>query len=110
MNENNTGFNVCETILNKKLDGYYSENNDFVASGEITVEITLSEYRALVTSKARKDYELEKVRDEKYELDKENTELKKEIKMLEDKISKFIYSGGERCVNINNELDECEEE
>ena len=108
MNENNTSFNVCETILSKKLDNYYSENNDFVASGEITVEITLAEYRDLVASKARKDYELEKIRNEKYELDKKNTELKKEIKMLEDKVYKFVHYGDVRCVN--NELDECEEE
>ena len=107
MTDNNTSFNVCETILNKKLDNYYSENNDFVASGEITVEITLAEYRDLVKSKARMDYELEKARNERYELDKKNAELKKEIKMLEDKVYKFVYSGGERCVN--NE-DECEEE
>ena len=108
MTDNNTSFNVCETILNKKLDGYYSENNDFVASGEITVEITLAEYRNLVTSKARMDYELEKARNEKYELDKKNTELKKEIKILEDKFSKFVCSGDDVCVN--NELDECEGE
>ena len=45
--------NICEAVLDKKLEGYSFETKNFVAGSEITVTITLAEYRNLVANDAR---------------------------------------------------------
>ncbi len=44
-----------DAIQDKKLESYGWEKHDFLASQELTVTITLGEYRELVTSKATAD-------------------------------------------------------
>lgn len=39
---------IKDVLLDKKLDRYGFDNNDFLAAGELTVTVTLSEYRKLV--------------------------------------------------------------
>ena len=74
--------NVCEVILSKKLDKYGNNNNDFVATGELTVTITLSEYRALVASKATRDADINKANTDRFQRESENRSLKEEIAKL----------------------------
>ena len=69
---------VKDVLLDKKLDKYGFENNDFVASGEITVTITLSEYRKLVKDCATAQTRIDKAEDDKYKRNAENDALKKE--------------------------------
>ncbi len=44
-----------DPVQEKKLDNYGWEKNDFLAGQELTVTITLGEYRELVASKATAD-------------------------------------------------------
>ena len=74
--------NVCEVILSKKLNKYGDNNNDFVATGELTVTITLSEYRALVASKATRDADINKANTDRFQRESENRSLKEEIAKL----------------------------
>lgn len=72
-----------DVVLDKKLDGYgnYSHDN-FVASQEITVTITLNEYRDLVTSKATKQYAIDEANKDRYTRNTENEKLQKENQSL----------------------------
>ena len=72
--------------FSKKIVGedYHSDEEDFVADGELTVTITLHEYRQLVRAAA--DAELQIANHERYEavtrarkLDEENNKLKVEL-------------------------------
>lgn len=54
-NTNNTNI-----VLEKKLDEYGTNFKDFVAPHELTVTITLSEYRDLVGKNAKKKRNLKK--------------------------------------------------
>lgn len=74
--------NVCEVILSTKLDKYGDNSNDFVATGELTVTITLSEYRALVTNKATRDAAVDKANIDRYQRESENKSLKEEVAKL----------------------------
>lgn len=74
--ENNT--TVKDVILDKKLDGYGTNDNDFLASGELTVTITLEEYRKLVEKCATRDYCINEAEKDKYTRENENEELRKE--------------------------------
>lgn len=60
----------------------YMNNNDYVVDNEITVRITLSEYRELVSFKARHDAELSKLKSEKFKVEQENKRLKDKILSL----------------------------
>lgn len=73
---------VCEVILSKKLNKYGDNNNDFVATGELTVTITLSEYRALVTAKATRDADINKANTDRYQRESDNRALKEEVAKL----------------------------
>ena len=55
-------------ILDKKLRDY-GNHNDFVAPRELTVTITLSEYRSLVMAKGVNDKTIEDLRNKNYELE-----------------------------------------
>ena len=79
--------NVTTTILDKKMEHYRWDAKDYVAENEITITITLAEYRALVTSEATKQYEIAKANEDKYKRDSENKALKEEV----DYLRKSLY-------------------
>ena len=69
---------VKDVILDKKIDKYNFEDDNFLASGELTVTITLSEYRKLVKDCATAQARIDKAEDDKYSRNAENEALKKE--------------------------------
>ena len=87
--------NIVETLTSKKLDGWGSNLNDFKAEKELTIEITLNEYRELIKSKATKEADIEKANRDKYERDSENTKLKNEVQKLETKLFEYRKTFGD---------------
>lgn len=90
--ENAVATNV---VLDKKLDGYGGDQNlkNFIAPQEITVTITLSEYRELVQKVATRQADIDKAEADRYErnckidkLTKENAELKAKLYELQSKL------------------------
>ena len=89
--------NIVNTVLDKKLDGYMSSSDlhNFIAPQEITVTITISEYRELVRKVATRDADIANAESDKYErnkkieeLAKENAELKSKLYELQNKEEK----------------------
>ncbi len=78
--------NVTSTILDKKIEHYDWKAKDFVAEGELTITITLAEYRGLVASEATKEHAISKANADKYERDAENARLKEEVNSLRAKL------------------------
>lgn len=60
----------------------YMSSNDYLVENEITVQITLSEYRDLVSFKAKHDAEMAELRTEKFKIEQENKRLKAKILSL----------------------------
>lgn len=81
MDNNNNTQTVDTLVLNKKIENY-GKNIDFVAPRELTVTITLSEYRELVNYNAKCSYENEKIRSEKWKLETDNKKLTETIEAL----------------------------
>lgn len=81
--ENTSTINA---VLEKKLDSYYSDIKDFVAPQEITVTITLREYRDLVEKNATREEAIRKAEANKYERDQENSKLREEVAALKAEI------------------------
>ena len=78
---------VINAVLEKKLDSFYtSDMKNFVAPQEITVTITLKEYRDLVESHATREEAIRKAEDNKYERDQENSKLREEVAALKAEI------------------------
>ena len=67
---------------NKKTESYGFEKNDFVAPSEITVTITLGEYRSLITKAATADEAIRKAEADKYSRDADNKRLKEMVEAL----------------------------
>ena len=81
----NTNANI---VLDKKIEDSYVYNknlHNFKAPQELTVEITLNEYRELVTIKTAHDYEMIRVNREKSDLSDQLNELKRQYEELKDK-------------------------
>lgn len=94
---------IEESLLKKKLDSYSSDNNDFQAENELTVEITLNEYRKLIEEKATADYRIKKAEENKYTRDEENRKLKQENKELEMKLFEYRKQYGELEIDKNEQ-------
>jgi len=86
---------VEEELLKKKLNSYNYESNDFQTENELTVEITLNEYRNLVKEKAISEYKIKKAEEDRYERNSENARLKEENKKLEMKVFEYRKQYGE---------------
>lgn len=97
-----------QTLINKKLNNWNSNLDDFRAERELTVEITLSEYRELIISKATKDADINEANKDKYTREDENRELKKKNKELEFKLFEYRKKFGD--LEENNENEEVEED
>lgn len=86
----NTGYEITK----EKIDSYYSEKmHNFVGENEITVTITLSEYRNLVEKSIKSERDEE--RSKNWKLQKECEELKKKVEQLESMISDY-------CTKVDN--------
>ena len=79
---------VNNVVLDKKFDGYMSSSNlhNFIAPQEITVTITISEYRELVQEVATKKADIAKAESDKYERNRKIEELTKENAELKSKL------------------------
>lgn len=73
-------------VLAKKMAKWDSPEDNFVATGEITVTITLSEYRNLIKEKATKDAEIQELRNSKYAVNEQLKAAKVEIAELKEQI------------------------
>ena len=73
---------IKDVLLDKKLDRYGFDNNDCLASGELTVTITLSEYRKLVKDVATAQARIDKAEADRNERYSENTRLTEENNRL----------------------------
>lgn len=94
---------IVQTLMSKKLDSWVSNLNDFKAEKELTVEITLNEYRELIKSKATKETDIEKANKDKYTREEENKKLKKQNKELESKLFEYIRKFGDLEEDKDNE-------
>ena len=103
MAENNTI--TTDVVLDKKLDRYGVNNNDFVASSELTVTITLNEYRDLVGKVAASSARISEAEKDKYDRNNENKTLKEKVKELERKLLEYRAEYGE----LKSENEESEE-
>ena len=81
---------VVDELLDKKVRDYCNDSSyNFIIPHELTVTITLKEYRALIESNAVKENEINKIRSEKYELSKELETYKTENDLLTRKIMRM---------------------
>ena len=71
-----------DAIQEKKLETYGWEKKDFLAGQELTVTITLGEYRELVASKATADQTVQASREKVVKLEAELKEAKAEAERL----------------------------
>lgn len=79
-------ISITSKVFEKKANKYGFNENDFVAESELTVTITLNEYRELVSGIATKKDDIDKANADKYTresqikaLSEENNKLKAEI-------------------------------
>ena len=79
---------VNNVILDKKLEGYVSssELHNFIAPQEITVTITISEYRELVKRVATAQTDIDKANADRWTREDENKKLKEEVLALKTKL------------------------
>ena len=68
---------MAEGLQEKKL-GYSFDEKDYVIDGELTVTITLREYRELVSTKATTKAEIAKAEADKWKRNDENSKLREE--------------------------------
>lgn len=76
---------MADNKFSKEVD-YSLDQNDFVLDNEITVTITLHEYRELVENNATSKARIEDADNEKWKYYRENEELKKKVVELKDRI------------------------
>lgn len=68
---------MAKEVFGKEVD-YGEDRNNFKIENELVVEITLNEYRELVSVKATKDMLVRKAEEDKYSRESENRTLKEE--------------------------------
>ena len=99
---------TTETLLTQKLERNpwkaYDTVDNFKEEKELTVEITLAEYRELIKSNTESSYKIKEAKDEADTLKRENAELKKKVENFES-IMKDI-----RFCNENKVEEESEDE
>ena len=95
---------IKDVLLDKKLDRYGFDNNDFLAAGELTVTITLSEYRKLVKDVATAQARIDKAEADRYDRNSENTRLTEENNRLKAE----LYEMQKASEVLNNDEEKTE--
>lgn len=69
-------------VIKMKTDEYSANKDNFEIDGELTVTITLNEYRNLVSVSATKDLLVKQAESDKYTREQENRALKEQNEKL----------------------------
>ena len=77
---------LVNPVLQKKLDGYRVDN--FSVPQELTVTVTLSEYRDLVTMKAVCDSKVSEAMQARWNVEKERDDLKTSLTEVKDALER----------------------
>lgn len=77
---------LVNPVLQKKLDGY--RQPDFAVPQELTVVITLSEYRELVTTKAVCDSKVSEATNARWKAERERDELRTNLTEVKDTLER----------------------
>lgn len=81
--DNMDSVSVINKVLEQKFESYRgSDIKDFVAPSELTVTITLSEYRELVSKVATRDEAISAAEHDRYEREQKITDLQAEVDAL----------------------------
>lgn len=83
---------INEELFKAKKGGEYSHNdisNDFAIPGEITVTITLNEYRALVSANAISEKKISELNSKLYDAQGKASALKQEREKLVNEIAEL---------------------
>ena len=81
---------VNEKVNDKKVDDYSFEKKNFVVPSELTVTITLGEYRELVSKVAQAQHDIDKANTNRWEKEHRIEELEKLVTVLKDKLLKYV--------------------
>ena len=81
---------IIDALADKKIEGYSNEKDNFVVPQELTVTITLNEYRGLIKENALKEHDIDKVKSDNWKLKSRIDELEKKNKELLEKLSEAI--------------------
>ena len=73
---------LVNPVLQRKLDGYHVDN--FSVPQELTVTVTLSEYRELVTTKAVCDSKVSEATQARWKVEKERDDLRTSLTEVKD--------------------------
>jgi len=73
---------TSEHYYTKDFNTYKQSENNFVANQELTVTITLNEYRNLIGEAAKATTRIEEANKDKYTREEENRKLKEEVSRL----------------------------
>lgn len=97
---------MANTVIDKKLD-YSFKPEDFAIEGELTVTITLREYRELLKNDATRKEQIDKAESKAYQNRCENATLKEENTRLKSE----LYELKKACeVKVNVKAEENDEE
>lgn len=109
MNSNN---NNLEKIFESKTEYRHSESRDnFAINNELTVLITLDEYRTLIKEVATKKHDIDKVGHANYELRRENENLKEENEKLKNILYDLQVKQNDKLFEeINNKKEQTQED
>lgn len=108
---------MIDVVLDKKLSEYNSNKDNFAAADELTVRITLNEYRELVSGVATKKSDIDAANKDKYtreneiktlteenkQLKAENYELKKQVDELKEQQNELSKRMDELAKRIEEE-------
>ncbi|MDO4728460.1 MAG: hypothetical protein Q4B43_05575 [Bacteroidota bacterium] len=72
--------------LKKEVSGYADNADNYAIEKELTVNITLNEYRKLVKNNAVSEDRYNNLQDENWRIKKENEKLRKETEILKNEI------------------------
>lgn len=94
-------------LVEKKFETYshVANTDNYVIEPELTVTITLNEYRRLVEKNAVADGKIEEANTNRYTRNEENRQLKEEIKELKAEINEYIVKYG-RIIKDEEYVDE----
>lgn len=87
---------VTDKVLESKLDRYGGNNDNFTAPQELTVTITLNEYRDLVSKVATRQAAIDEANKDKYERNNLNEKLEKEIADLKAELYEYHKKAEEK--------------